>query len=107
LIKAYPRFQPDVFDENLKLLREVEKLAAQKGCTTAQIALGWVVALSGRNGLPQILPIPGATTEERIVENMKPAKLSEEDMQAIDGILKSIPVVGDRYPAASMATLDR
>lgn len=106
LIKQYPRFQPDVFEENMKLVREVEKLASEKGCTPAQIALGWIVAQSGKNGLPQIVPIPGATTEERIAENMGPAQLSTEDVQTLNGILKALPVQGDRYPAAGMAIVD-
>lgn len=105
-IKQCPRFQPDVFDENMKLVREVEKLASKKGCTPAQVAIGWILAQSGKNSLPQILPIPGATTEERIAENMKPAELSNDDIQAIDGILKAITIHGDRYPAWGMASLD-
>ncbi|KAF2175175.1 hypothetical protein K469DRAFT_756378 [Zopfia rhizophila CBS 207.26] len=99
----FPRFQRDVFDENLKLVKEVEKIAAKKGCTPSQIAIGWVIAHSGKKGLPQILPIPGATTEERVAENMKPAELSEDDMASIDAILKNFTVIGERYPPARMA----
>jgi pyridoxine 4-dehydrogenase len=97
-----PRFQPDVFDENLKLVHEVKKIADQKGVTPAQIALGWVLAHSRRNGLGEIIPIPGATTSERIKENMQPAELNEDDMAALGDILKRFTVKGDRYggPAA-------
>ncbi|KAF2182199.1 Aldo/keto reductase [Zopfia rhizophila CBS 207.26] len=102
-LKIFPRFQPDVFDENLKLVKEVEKIAAKKGCTPGQIAIGWVIAHSGKNGLPQILPIPGATAEERVAENMKPAELSEEDMASIDAILKNFAVLGQRYHPEGMA----
>lgn len=101
-----PRFQPDVFDENLKLVREVEKIALKKGVTSGQIAVGWVIALSGRNGFGQILPIPGATTSERIRENMQPAQLNEEDMAALDEILKKFPPIGERYPPALMKLAD-
>lgn len=102
-IKILPRFQPDVFDENLKLVHEVEKMASSKGATPAQVALGWAIAHSGKPGMPEILPIPGATTAERINENMKPAKLTEEDMSTLNEILKKFRPIGDRYHAAGMA----
>lgn len=102
-IKTQPRFQPDVFDENLKLVAQVEALAAKKGSTPAQVALGWILTHSGKSGFPQIIPIPGATTEARIKENVTPAKLSEEDMEALAEILKKFPVQGERYDKHSMA----
>jgi pyridoxine 4-dehydrogenase len=93
-----PRFQPDVFDENIKLADAVEKLAKQKGVTSAQVAIGWVLHQSGKKGLPTIIPIPGATTSARNEENMRPAKLSDEDFQALAEILEKFKVVGGRYP---------
>ncbi|ORY13773.1 NADP-dependent oxidoreductase domain-containing protein, partial [Clohesyomyces aquaticus] len=56
MLRLFPRFQPDVFDENLKLVTEVEKIASKKGCSNVQIAMGWVIAHSKKNGLPEILP---------------------------------------------------
>lgn len=94
------RFQPEVFDENIKLLHAVEDIAKAKGATPAQIALGWVLAQSGTKGMPTIIPIPGATTSARIEENTKPAKLSDEDMKALDDILKKFPIKGGRYNKA-------
>jgi len=102
-----PRFQPDVFGENIKLLHEVEHVAKQKGCTPGQIALGWVIAHSGKNGLGDILPIPGATTEERVKENCAPAELNDDDMALIEEILKKFPVQGHRYPEGGRAHLEQ
>ncbi|KAL5329804.1 hypothetical protein ACEPPN_003323 [Leptodophora sp. 'Broadleaf-Isolate-01'] len=59
-----PRLQPGVFEENIKLVKELQGLATKKGVTLAQLALAWVRSLSGQNGLPIIIPIPGATTEK-------------------------------------------
>ncbi|KAF2145554.1 uncharacterized protein K452DRAFT_264676 [Aplosporella prunicola CBS 121167] len=98
-----PRFQPDCFDENLKLADEVAAIAQRKGCTTAQVALAWVRKHSRRDGLPAIIPIPGATTEERVVENLTEVDLSEEDMAALGEILKRVTVKGDRYHKEGMA----
>ncbi|KAF2495801.1 Aldo/keto reductase [Lophium mytilinum] len=106
MLRHFPRFQPDVFDENLKLVREVESIAKQKSVTPAQIAISWILAKSGQDGYPVIIPIPGATTEERINENMNPISLSKEDVAAIDDVLKKVAVKGGRYPDAGTAHLD-
>ncbi|KAL1599787.1 hypothetical protein SLS60_007591 [Paraconiothyrium brasiliense] len=98
MLRHMPRFQPDVFDENIKLLHEVEKIAKEKGATPGQIALGWVIAHNGKDGLGEILPIPGATTDSRVKENAAPVKLSDEDLTTISDILKKFPIQGYRYP---------
>lgn len=90
-----------MFDENVKLLHAVEDIAKQKGVTPAQIAVGWVLAQSGTKNMPTIIPIPGATTSARIEENMKPAKLNEEDMKALSEILEKFPPIGGRYHKAA------
>ena len=92
-----PRFQPEVFETNVELVKEVEKLAKKKGCTTGQFALAWVRQLSERKGMPVIIPIPGATTEKRVTENMQDVRLDESDWDEIDAILKKTTVIGDRY----------
>ncbi|KAJ1334153.1 pyridoxine 4-dehydrogenase [Microdochium nivale] len=99
MLRGYPRFQPDTFPINMELVSEVERIAAAKGCTPAQLAISWVRTLSRRGpGLPTIIPIPGATTAERVAENCKFFELTDEEMKQIDGILDKFPVVGERYP---------
>ncbi|KAI1578788.1 Tas oxidoreductase related to aryl-alcohol dehydrogenase [Pyrenophora tritici-repentis] len=105
MLHHMPRFQPDVFDENIKLLHAVEDMAKSKGVTPAQIAIGWVLAQSGTKGMPTIIPIPGATTSARIEENMKPAKLSDEDMKALGEMLNKFPPIGARYHEAQSKLL--
>lgn len=94
-----------MFDENIKLADAVAELAKKKGITSAQIATGWVLYQSGKPGMPTIIPIPGATTSERIEENMKPAKLSEEDFKALQEIVNKFPPTGGRYPPAQQKYL--
>lgn len=101
--KQLPKFQADIFAGNMKLTHEIEKLARKKGVTMAQIAIGWVRALSGKNGMPVIIPIPGATTEERVLENGKEVDLTEEEMDEVDKILKENEIIGARYPEAVAA----
>ena len=59
--RFFPRYQPENLATNRKLVEEVEKMAEKKGCTTAQVSLGWLLALSKRDGMPTIIPIPGSS----------------------------------------------
>ncbi|KAI9674727.1 MAG: Pyridoxine 4-dehydrogenase [Caeruleum heppii] len=92
-----PRFQPDALKKNLELAEGVEKLAKTKQCSPAQVAKAWVKALSGKGGLGDIIPIPGATTEERVLENGQDIKLDDVDLKEIREILAKTETVGDRY----------
>lgn len=94
----FPRFQGEAFEQNIKLVRQVEELAKKKGCTAAQLAINWDRSLSQRQGLPTIIPIPGATTVPRVQENSKVIELSEEEIKAISDIVDSFETTGSRYP---------
>jgi len=96
--RNYPRFQPDTFPINLQLVEQIEALAKKKGCTPSQLAIGWCIAMGRRPGMPIIIPIPGATTEERVRENSVVVDLSDEEMAEIDETLAKFKVVGGRYP---------
>ena len=91
--RMLPRFKPDAFNQNIKLVEAVEQIAKRKGTTTAQVAIGWVC----RQGA---CPIPGSTKVERVVENCKVASLTDEDMAEIQKILDTLPVSGERYGGA-------
>ncbi|ROV89953.1 hypothetical protein VMCG_10106 [Cytospora schulzeri] len=97
--RHFPRFQPENFQHNIVLLHRVEELAKKKGCTPGQFAIGWVRALSKRPGMPTIIPIPGATTADRVTENSKVVELTDQEMSSVDEILEKMDVKGARYPA--------
>lgn len=105
MLRHMPRFQPDAFDKNLDLVKEVEQLASKKGCMPGQIAVAWVLKQSGSKGMPVLIPIPGASSEGRVKENSVKVDLSDADMKEIDGILKSATVHGSRYggPQAALS----
>lgn len=92
-----PRFSEENFPKNLDLIHQLEKLAKRKGCTPGQIGIAWVKAQSERDGNPVIIPIPGATTVERVKENLVDVDLSENDLKEIDSILASAEIHGERY----------
>ena len=98
--RLYPRFQPENFPLNLQLVKEVQALAEKKGCTPAQLAIGWTKSLANKSAMPQIIPLPGATTETRVRENARVYELNIAELSAIDDILAKFPVVGNRAPDA-------
>lgn len=91
--RMLPRFQPAVFDQNFKLVEAVERIAKRKGVTTAQVAIGWVVAQGA-------IPIPGSARIERVLENTNAARLTDAELAEIQTILSTLPVSGERYGGA-------
>ncbi len=59
-----PRFQGENFQKNLDLVRKVEEIAREKGCTPSQLALAWVLAQGD-----DIVPIPGTKRRKYLEEN--------------------------------------
>lgn len=99
--RFFPRFQPENFDINLRLVDKVEQLAGEKGCTPAQLALAWIRALSATGGRPVMIPVPGARSVGRALENSRDVDVTEKDLKAIQEILASCPIAGQRYPPAA------
>ncbi|KAI4270207.1 MAG: hypothetical protein LQ337_006825 [Flavoplaca oasis] len=93
-----PRFAPGALEANAKVSLELQKVAERKGVTTAQVAMAWVRSWSGRDGMGEILPIPGATTKERVEENAVDVVLSKEEWEEVERLRKGLKVLGGRYP---------
>jgi pyridoxine 4-dehydrogenase len=104
-IFKFPRWMPEAFDENIKLVHEVESIAEKKGCTSFQVALAWVTAQSDVTGAP-VLPIPGTTSIARLEQNMKVVTLTKGEMQELQEVLDRIEVKGNRYPDRFAHTLN-
>jgi aryl-alcohol dehydrogenase-like predicted oxidoreductase len=98
-----PRFQGENFDKNLSLLKEVEALAAEKGATTGQIALAWVMAQGD-----DIVPIPGTKRRRYIEENAKAEAvvLTLSDLRRLAAAFPKGVAAGERYIPASMKAID-
>ncbi len=101
---TYPRFQPGNFENNVSLLRKIEEIAAQKQCTTAQLALAWLLAQG-----EDVVPIPGSKRRSRVEENAGAAEvaLSAQDVAMLNEIAPPGIAAGERYPPRSMATVFR
>ena len=90
-----PRFTKDARKANRALVDLLEKLAAKKKATPAQLALAWLLAQK-----PWIVPIPGTTKPTRLSENLGGAavELTIADLREIDGAASRIKLQGARYP---------
>jgi len=96
--RMFPRFQPDVFDLNVKLVKEIEQLAKRTGYTMPQVAIAWVTAQTKKTENP-VIPIPGCTTVARVEENLTRASLDERDLEELSELVDKMTIHGDRYPA--------
>jgi len=96
---AHPRFQAENFAHNRALVARIEKLAADKGCTPAQITLAWVLAQG-----PDVVAIPGTRYVERLVQNLGALKVSltPEEVARMSEAVPAGTAAGQRYPAAGM-----
>ncbi|MBP2652243.1 MAG: aldehyde oxidase [Firmicutes bacterium] len=93
-----PRFTAENIEANQVLVELIEKTAADKEVTPAQIALAWVSAQK-----PWIVPIPGTRKLSRLEENLGAAevRLTIDEINQLNGALDKIKIAGERYPAGS------
>ncbi|TQV99698.1 aldo/keto reductase [Cordyceps javanica] len=95
----FPRFQGEALDHNLTLTAQVQALAAQKGCTLAQLALAWVRRHNHHDGLPAVIPIPGTTSIARVQENTADVLLTDDEFASLSKLANEFETAGDRYPS--------
>jgi len=100
--KTIPKFQGEQFYKNIELVNEIKNLAEQKGITTIQLALAWVIARG-------IVPIPGTKRRKYVEQNIEATNitLSSEELEKLEAIIPLGTVTGDRYDAANMTATDR
>lgn len=99
-----PRFQGENFKKNLDLVERVKEMAAEKGCTPAQLALAWVLAQGN-----DVVPIPGTKRRQYLEENVGAVdvEITREDLERIEEIAPKGAAAGERYEEAGMATVNR
>ncbi|AFL54636.1 aryl-alcohol dehydrogenase-like predicted oxidoreductase [Sinorhizobium fredii] len=102
--RSLPRFQVENFDANAALVEKLQRLAAEKQVTAAQLALAW-----GVNQGDNIVPIPGARKLEHLEQNAAAADivLSAEERAELGEALSPTLVAGSRYTEASLALTNR
>jgi len=101
--RTTPRFVGENRTANLRIVEAVRTLAAQKGCTPAQVALAWVLSRGD-----DVVPIPGTTKIARLEENVGACfvGLSAADLAALDKAIPPDAASGERYPTGMKALVD-
>jgi aryl-alcohol dehydrogenase-like predicted oxidoreductase len=100
--RTMPRFHPENFAKNFELVHEVERIAEERGATTAQVALAWVLAQG-----EDIVPIPGTKRRKYLEENVGAldVELTEDDLRRLEDAFPHGVTSGDRYE--NMSTVNR
>jgi aryl-alcohol dehydrogenase-like predicted oxidoreductase len=101
--RAMPRFSPEHFPRNRRLLEAYKKIAREAGCTPPQLALAWLLAKQ-----PFILPIPGTSLPSHVIENSDAAgiALAPGLVERLDVLINERTVSGDRYSETTQQEID-
>jgi len=97
---ATPRFSPENLAHNMQLVDLIKTWAVRKRATPAQIALAWLMAQK-----PWIVPIPGTTVMQHMVENTGAAgvRFTAAEVSELNAAIRAIEVKGQRLPDAVLA----
>ena len=98
-----PRFQRENLQRNLKLVEALQRIAAEKHATPAQLAIAWVCSRG-----TDIVPLIGARRRQQLSEALAALKLQLDagDLARIEAAVPAEQVAGTRYDAAQMTHLD-
>lgn len=98
-----PRFEPEVYAENLKLLIEYKLIANEVGCTPAQLALAWLLTRGDH-----VVPIPGTQSIAHMEENFLAAnvELATDVVTRLDALINQNTVKGGRYNPTIQKQID-
>ncbi len=100
---SMPRFLGDNHVANLKVQAAYNAIAADAGCTPAQLALAWLL-----HKAPHIIPIPGTTSVAHLQEDLAAAdvQLGADVMARLDATVNTHTIRGQRYPAQASGEVD-
>ena len=82
------------------MLEVVDRIAAERGATAAQVALAWVLAQGD-----DVVPIPGTKRRSYLEENVAAVAvvLTSDDLARLDAIAPPGVAVGGRYADTAYA----
>ncbi|GAY44652.1 hypothetical protein CUMW_083520 [Citrus unshiu] len=89
------RFKGENLDRNKSIYFRIGNLAKKYNCTSAQLALAWVLGQGD-----DVVPIPGTTKMKNLDDNIDSLriKLTKEDLKEISDAVPIEEVAGDRDP---------
>ena len=101
---ARPRFEPEAFAQNSKLLEPFGAIAKSNDCTMAQLALAWILARENQT----MVPIPGTKHIEFMQENAGASEieLDQSTVDELDQLINEDTIIGARYTESRMESTD-
>ena len=101
--RQMPRFAPENYASNLRLLDGYSAIAREAGCTPAQLALAWLLHRGDH-----VIPIPGSTQVAHLVENLGAADvaLSSDQVSRLAALMHDRTVAGARYNTTAQSEVD-
>jgi aryl-alcohol dehydrogenase-like predicted oxidoreductase len=101
--RGMPRFTPENFAANLKLLPAYHALAQEAGCSPSQLALAWLLHQG-----EHIIPIPGTTSVNHLLDDLAAAnvQLDASLLGRLDALINQNTVAGNRYSAQANSEVD-
>jgi aryl-alcohol dehydrogenase-like predicted oxidoreductase len=99
----FPRFQGENLQRNLALVAALDRVAANRGVTTAQLAIAWVLSRGS-----DIVPLIGTKRRDRLAGALAALELTlgPDELTEIEAAVPAAAVAGTRYDPAQMAALD-
>lgn len=93
--RLFPRFTDENIRRNTTFLRELESIAIEKGCSSSQLSLAWLLHQGD-----DIFPIPGAEKRVYVDQNIAACKikLSVDELKRIDSAIPMGSASGSRMP---------
>jgi len=100
--REHPRFSADNIGKNAEILAPIEKIAAAKTSTPAQVAIAWLLAQGG-----DIVPIPGTKRRQYLEQNLAAANLalSSAEVEQLKAAFPPGVTAGTRYPEKQLSAL--
>ena len=101
---VFPRFSNENLTNNRPLLDAVNEIATAKGCTSAQVALAWVLAQGD-----DIVPIPGTRRVAHLEQNVAAldVTLDAGDLAKLDRAFPADAAAGHRVPDFQLPYIDQ
>lgn len=88
-----PRYRPDAIKANWPLIEAIQDFGNKRGLTAAQVSLAWLMAQQ-----PWIVPIPGATKQAHLQENLWAIdyEFVPDELKSFTDTISKIKITGAR-----------
>lgn len=96
---SLPRFTPKAIQQNMTIVRCIERFGSEHGMSPVQVTLSWLLRKAN------VIPIPGTTQYDHLLENIESIRFEvpEEEWRELEDEIFQLPIQGDRYSGIEKA----